>query len=239
MNYYEYWDKLSAECDAFHEYASSRLEEFKADFELKKCRKVLSTYTHGLGIVSPSKMTKYIIRNYKSGRVIKTVKPGQLYEAAYYDNEDNPLAVESYSQLSPDGGYTQRSETRYFVNYGGSVWTAFFSESGLIYNEHYKIVYDDDHRLKGLYRINAGNSLQVMAEEYDYSEIEQCIVTCLFTDYTGRASGTSKDIPIGYKGSPAIQWKYVLKLDEKGKHKAITTYKNINGEFVFNEHIDF
>ena len=239
MNYYEYWDTLSVECDAFHEYASRRLEEFKADLELKKIRKVMSTYGHGLGIVSPSRMTKYIIRNYKCGRVIKNVKPGQLYKVAYYDREDSPLAVESYSQLSPDGGYTQRSETKYFVNYGGSVWTVLFSESGMICYEHYKIVYDDDHRLKGLYKINAGNSLQVMAEEYDYSEIGQGIVTCIFTDYVGRASGTSKDIPIGYKGAPAIQCKYVVNVDEKGKHKAITTYKNINGEFVFNEHVDF
>ncbi|MBP5578235.1 MAG: hypothetical protein J6X56_01940, partial [Ruminococcus sp.] len=169
MNCYEYWDRLSAECDAFHEYARCHLEEFKTEFENKKIIKVMSTYADGLGIVSPSKMTKYIIKNYRSGRVIKTVKPGQLYEVAYYDNEDNPLAVESYSQLMPDGGYTKRSETRYFVNYDDSVWTALFSESGLIYNEHYKIVYDDDRRLKGLYQINAGNSLQVMAEEYDYS----------------------------------------------------------------------
>ncbi|MBO4524727.1 MAG: hypothetical protein J5723_08620, partial [Ruminococcus sp.] len=192
-NYYEYWVVFSAECDAFHEYACYHLEEFKTEFENKKIRKVMSTYADGLGIVSPSKMTKYIIKNYRSGRVIKTVKPGQLYEVAYYDNEDNPLAVESYSQLTPDGGYTKRSETKYFVNYGNSVWTALFSERGMIYNEHYKIVYDNNHRLKGLYQINAGNSLQVMAEEYDYSEIEQGIVTCIFTDYVGKASGTSKD----------------------------------------------
>lgn len=239
MNCYDYWDALSAECDDFHDYACYHLEEFKTEFENKKCRKVMSTYGRGLGIASPSKMTKYIIKNYKSGRVIKSVKPGQLYKVTYYDSEDSPLAIESYSQISPDGGYTQRSETRYFVNYGDSIWTALFSESGLIYNEHYKIKYDDNHRLKGLYQINAGNSLQVMAEEYDYSEIEKGIVTCLFTDYVGKASGTSKDIPIGYKGSPAIQWKYVVNIDEKGKHKAITVYKNINGEFVFNEHVDF
>ena len=236
MNHYEYWDRLSAECDDFHEYAYNHFEDFKTDLEQKKCRKVISTYGRGLGIASPSKMTKYIIKKYKSGKVIKNVKPGQLHKVTYYDSEDAPLAVESYSQLSPDGGYTQRSETRYFVNYGNSVWTALFSERGMLYNEHYKIVYDDNHRLKGLYQINAGSSLQVMAEEYDYSEIEQGIVKCIFTDYVGKAAGTSKDIPIGYKGSPAIQWKYVVNIDEKGKHKAITVYKNIDGKFVFNEH---
>ena len=59
--------------------ACYHLEEFKTEFENKKCRKVMSTYGRGLGIASPSKMTKYIIKNYKSGRVIKSVKSKQNY----------------------------------------------------------------------------------------------------------------------------------------------------------------
>lgn len=238
MNLYEYWDELSDQCDVFHEYAWDHLEEFIAELEQRKCRKVISTYGRELGIASPSRMTKYIVRKHKSGKVIKNVKPGQLYKVTYFDSEGFPLAVESYDAISHNDGEVGRSGTRYFVKYGDSVWTAWFSERGGLFNEHYKIVYDDEQRLKGFYRMNAGNSLQVMAEEYDYSEIESGIVTCLFTYYVGRLSGSSKDIPIGYKGSPAMQLKYVINVDDKGKYKALTIYKNINGEFVFNEHIE-
>lgn len=239
MNYYEYWDALSTECDAFHEYAWYHLEEFQTELEQKKCKKVISTYFSGLGIASPSKMTKFIIGKYKCGRIIKNVKPGQMYKVTYFDNEGFPIAIESYDSISRNSEYLEKSGTRYFVKYGDSVWTACFYGEGSLFNEHYKIVYDDEQRLKGFYKMNAGNSLQVMAEEYDYSEIESGLVTCLFTDYVGKSSGSSKNIPIGYKGSPAIQWKYVINVDEKGKYKALTVYKNINGEFVFNEHVDF
>lgn len=239
MNYYEYWDALSTECDAFNEYAWYHLEEFQAELEQKKCKKVISTYFSGLGIASPSKMTKFIIGKYKCGRIIKNVKPGQMYKVTYFDNEGFPIAIESYDSISRNSEYLEKSGTRYFVKYGDSVWTACFYGEGSLFNEHYKIVYDDEQCLKGFYKMNAGNALQVMAEEYDYSEIESGLVTCLFTDYVGKSSGSSKDIPIGYKGSPAIQWKYVINVDEKGKYKALTVYKNINGEFVFNEHVDF
>lgn len=238
MNYYEYWDSLSVECDVFHDYAWNHLEDFLKELEEKKCRKIISTYGRDLGIASPSKMTKYIIRKHKRGRVIKNVKPGQLYKVTYFDSDGFPLAVESYDVASSKSVDVGRSGTRYFVRYGGSVWTAWFSESGSLFNEHYKIVYDGEQRLKGFYKMNAGNSLQVMSEEYDYSEIESGIVTCLFTYYVGRLSGSSKDIPIGYKGSPATQWKYIINVDEKGKYKELTVYKNINGEFMFNEHVN-
>lgn len=237
MNYYEYWEALSAECDAFHRYARSNYKKIKTEFELKECRKVISTYYCGLGIASPSKMTKFIIGKYKCGRIIKNVKPGQIYKATYFDSDNFPLAIESYGSVSHND---KKNTTRYFVKYDNATWTACYTEGNVILlSEHYKIVYDDKQRLKGFYQMDAGLSLQVMAEEYDYSEIESGIVTCLFTDYIGKLSGSSKNIPIGYKGSPAIQWKYVINVDEKGKYKALTVYKNINGEFVFNEHVDF
>ncbi|MBO5319542.1 MAG: hypothetical protein J6B01_07060 [Ruminococcus sp.] len=239
MNLYEYWDSLSAECDNFHEYAWNHLDDFITDFEAKRSKKVVSTYFSGLGIASPSKMTKYIIRKYKCGRVIKNVKPGQLYKVTYFDSEGSPLAVENYDEIIRDSADVGRSGTRYFVKYGNAVWTAWFSERGSLFNEHYKILYDEKQRLKGFYKMNAGNSLQVMAEEYDYSEIESGIVTCLFTNYLGKSSGSSKDIPVGNKGAPAIQWKYVIEVNEKGEYTSLTVYKNINGDFVFNEHVDF
>ncbi len=238
MNYYEYWDALSNECDDFHEYAWNHFEEFLTELEQNKYRKIISTYGSDLGIASPSKMTKYIVKKHKCGRVIKNVKPGQLYKVTYFDSNDFPLAVESYDVISPNNADVEKSGTRYFVKYGNAVWTAWFSESGGLFNEHFKIVYDDKQRLKGFYKMNAGNSLQVMAEEYDYSEIESGVVTCIFTYYVGRLSGSSKDVPIGYKGSPATQWKYIINVDEKGKYKALSVYKNINGEFVFNEHVE-
>lgn len=237
MNLYEYWDALSAECNAFHRYARSNYKKIKTDFEHKECRKVISTYSSGLGIASPSKMTKFIIGKYKCGRIIKNVKPGQMYKVTYFDSEGFPLAIENYGSVSRND---KKNTTEYFVKYDNAIWTAWYTEGNVILlSEHYKIVYDDKQRLKGFYKMDTGLSLQVMAEEYDYSEIESGIVTCLFTDYVGKSSGSSKDIPIGYKGSPAIQWKYVINVDEKGKYKALTVYKNINGEFVFNEHVDF
>lgn len=236
MNLYEYWDAFSVECDIFHDYASDHLDDFIMDVEKRKYKKVLSTYGRDLGIASPSKLTKHIVGKYKSGRVIKNLKPSQLYKATYFDSAGFPLAVESYDISSSNSVEIGRSGTRYFVQYGDSVWTAWFSESGSLFNEHFKIVYDDEQRLKGFYKINAGNSLQVMAEEYDYSEIESGIVTCLFTYYVGRLCGSSKDIPIGYKGSPATQQKYIIRIDEKGRYKELTAYKNINGEFVFEKH---
>ena len=93
MNYYEYWDELSNECDDFHEYAWNHLEEFLTELEQNKYRKIISTYGSDLGIASPSKMTKYIVKKHKCGRVIKNVKPGQLYKVTYFDSNDFPLAV--------------------------------------------------------------------------------------------------------------------------------------------------
>ena len=239
MGLYEYWDALSAECDEFHAYAHDRLGEYKARTEKDVCIRKMSTYGRWLSIASPSILTKHIIRNFKTGRPIKSVKPGQLHQIVLYDSEGSPLAIEHYSTLSPDGGLTKRSETTYFTDYGGCVWTAMFYErSGWIQDEHFKIVYDDMQRLKGFYQINAHDSQQVYAEEYDHSKADEGIIVCLFTDYTGQAVHTSKDIPIGFKGSPAIQWRYEMNVDGKGKITALTTYKNTEGEFVFNEHVD-
>ncbi len=238
MGLYDHWDALAVECDEFHGYAQGRLDEFRAYTEENVCSRVMSAYSSGLGIASPSRLTRYIIRKFKPGRAIKNVKPGQLHEMILYDKDGRPLAIESYDRIPPDGGMTQRSETTYFTVYGGSVWTAVFSENhGWIYDEHYKIVCDDMHRLTGFYQMNA-HMQQVYAEEYDYSEIGDGIVTCLFTDYNGKAVNTSKDIPVGFAGSPAIQWRYVIDVDEKGKYAALTTYRNTQGEFVFNEHVE-
>ena len=243
MSLYEYWNDLSAECDEFHEYAWQHYDDLRQAFEQKECRKVLSTNSSWLGIASPSKMSKHIIRKYKSGRVIKNIKPGQIYKATYFDSNDEPAAIEYYNIFPPghvDDGIPTKGETLYFTEWHGAVWTAQYYENsyGLI-NKHFKIVYDEQHRLKGFYCMNASHSLQVYAEEYDYSEIASGIVTCIFTDYVGRLSGSSPDIPIGFPGSPAIQWKYAARVDEKGNYTALTTYKNTEGKFVQNEHVEF
>ena len=240
MELYGYWDALSAECDEFHAYAHDRLDEFRIYTEKNVCSQKICTYGGWLGIASPSTLTKFIIRNFKPGKVIKNIKPGQLHRRVLYDNSGKPLAIENYGTLSPDGGLAKRSETIYFTDYKGCVWTAMFYENHRwIQDEHFKIVYDDMQRLRGFYRINAHDSQQVYAEEYDYSRADEGIVVCLFTDYIGKAVHTSKDIPIGFKGSPAIQWRYEINVDDKGRYTALTTYKNTEGGFVFNEHVDF
>ena len=71
MNLYEYWDSLSAECDNFHEYAWNHLEEFLTELEQNKYRKITSTYGSDLGIASPSKMTKYIVKNINAAELSK------------------------------------------------------------------------------------------------------------------------------------------------------------------------
>jgi len=240
MTLYEYWDKLSAECDEFHDYAYMNYKDIKSYFESKKCncRKVMSTYSSDLGIASPSKMTKYIVKNHKCGWIIKKIKSGQQYEVVCYDGNGLTSVIDLYDYFPNGSSDAQKSSTIYFINYNGSIWTACFSERGYLSNRHYKIVYDETQRLKGFYEIGAANSLQVTAEEYDYSKIESGVMTCIYTYYVGRASGASKDIPIGYKGSPATQFKYDVELDEKGRYKAITTYKNVEGEFIFIEHMD-
>ena len=240
MNLYEYWDALCAECDAFHKYAWEReqYERFRSEFAQKNCRKVLSTFGRHLGIASPSVMTKFIINKYKTGRVIKQPKPDQMYQAVYFDGEGEPAAVEDYADMHP-GELCGRSETTYFVKWQDAVWTARYSENRHILDDtHFKIVYDAEHRLTGFYHIDAGNN-SLWAEEYDYSEAASGTVTCLFTYYVGKAHGSSKDIPIGFSGSPASQWKYIIEIDEKGTFRAMTTCKNQQGEFVRNEHVDF
>lgn len=238
MNLYEYWNAFSEECDAFHEYAQKHLEDFRAMLEQKQCRFVLSTCGSDLGIASPSKMTKYIIGKHKCGRIIKTVKPGQLYEKTYYDSEGNLLAVERFNDISSDTLPAKKGATIFFVEFNGAFWTAEFSENGHLFDNHHKIEYDEKHRLKGFYKLYAGHFLYVQAEEYDYSQMESGITICLFTYYAGNATGTSQEIAIGFSGSPATQMKYVAKIGEKGKFTAMDIYKNIKGEFIFQEHKD-
>lgn len=241
MELYGYWDDLISQASGFNRYVSSHYYDIVSDAEARKAVKVLSSYSSGLGIASPSKLTNHIVKKYKSGRIIKQPKPSQLYKAIYYDSEGQPVAIESFDKLRSDGELNGKTKTRYFIPYGGAVWTAWFwGEKNVIPdNEHHKIVYDDKNRLKGFYTIGCGPvSHWVSAEEYDHSEIGSGIVTCIFTYYVEHLSGSSKDIPIGYKGSPAIQWKYVINVDENGKYTALTSYKNIEGEFVYNEHTD-
>ena len=238
MDLYEYWNSFSDECDAFHVYAQKHLADFRTMFEQNQCRSVLSTCGSDLGISSPSSMTKYIIGKHKSGRVIKTVKPGQLYERTHYDSEGYPLAVERFNDIPSDTLPAKKGVTIYFVKFNGAIWTAEFSERGFLFDNHHKIAYDEKQRLKGFYKLYAGHSLHVEAEEYDYSQMESGIMICLFTYYSGNASGTSQEIAIGFSGSPATQMKYVVQIGEKEKFTAMDIYKNIKGEFVFQEHKD-
>lgn len=236
MSLYEYWNAFSDECDAFHAYAQKHLSDFRTIHEQNQCQSILSTCGSDLGIASPSKMTKYILGKHKGGRVIKKVKPGQIYERTYYDSEGYPLAVERFNDISSDTLPAKKGVTIYFVKYNGAIWTAEFSESGHLFDNHHKIEYDEKKRLKGFYKLYAGHFLYVQAEEYDYSQIESGIMICQFTYYAGNANGTSQEIAIGYSGSPAMQAKYVVKIGEKGKIIAMDIYKNIEGEFVFQEH---
>lgn len=240
MNLYEKWDALCAEADAFHAFARKpeQYEIFRKEAEQNACRKVLSSFPIGFGLASPSVMTKFIIKKQKNGRIIKQPKPGQPYQTIYYDAADNPVIVEDYADLHA-GDDPAKSESTYFVTWHDAVWSARYAEnSHRLDNIHYRSVYDEQHRLMTFCKLTAGYN-SMWAEEYDYSETQKGIVTCLFTFYAGQAQGSSKNIPIGFSGAPASQWNHIVCVNEAGFLQSMDVYKNIKGEFVFQNHTDF
>lgn len=242
MNLYEYWDALCAECDAFHQEMRDpgQYAQLHRELEQNACRNILSTYGYSLGLASPSVMTKFIIKNHKTGRVLRQPKPDQMYQAIWYDADGNPAAIEDYADMHP-GALCTKSETTFFVCRQDAVWTARYSEYSsrhTLDSTHFKIVCDAQQRLRGFYKITAGND-SLEAEEYDYSRADEGVVICLYTYYIGKAQGSSKEIPVGFKGSPAVQWKYEIEADETGRFKSLTTFPNKEGVFVRHEHITF
>lgn len=234
---YEKWDDLADEQKAFYNYILSENKHTELINKKKQCTNIkYATFFSGLGVVSPSKFTKHIIKGYKPGRFINNYRDGtDFVNKIYFDDNGEPLCIECFCGFEKDDPKVKKAVTEtYFVKYNGCRWTAcFFSESGKLFENSncYKIAEKDD-LLLGYYSMQASKGTAIIkAQEFDYSSINDGIVWCLYSDYTEGLSGSSKDIPPGYEHSPLEQWKYKIYLNEKGKNAKYELYKNIEGDF--------
>ena len=234
---YGKWDALAKEQKEFYNYIICENKHLELINKKESCTNIkYATFFSDLGVVSPSKFTKHIIKGYKSGRIIKNYQHGMDFvNKIYFEDDGTPLCIECFCGFEKDNPKVKKAVTEtYFVQYNGCIWTVcFFCESGKLFEDNncYKIV-EENGLLLGYYSMQASKGTAIItAQEFDYSAVEDGIVWCLYSDYVEGLSGTSKDIAPGFKNSPMEQWKYKIYLNEKGKYAKYELYKNIEGDF--------
>ncbi|MDE6592507.1 MAG: hypothetical protein K2K57_05520 [Oscillospiraceae bacterium] len=235
---YRKWDILANEQRMFYDHLA-RSDKYAEFIKAKEnCAYVkYATFFRGLGVVSPSKFTKHIIGGYKRGRIIKNNADKKFVNKIYYDRNNMPVCIECFCGFDKnDPGVKIPVHETFFTEYNGCRWTvSYFTESKKIFKDFdcYKIA-EKDGRLLGLYELEcSGETAIISSEEYDYSDIDDKVIWCTYSNYVEGLSGSSKDIPPGFKHSPMEEWKFKIYLNEKGKFAKYEMYKNIEGCFKF------
>ena len=160
---------------------------------------VYTTYAHSLGIASPSLVNYRVIGGHTRGRILKKpVKEGDRYNMIVYGEDRRPVSVTHVNEFG-------RRETYFFFDLDGYSWAMELRESdNPLYNgkhpygEVFKWRYDSRGRIEHLAEISNGHSS--ITEKYEYLDDGSCV--CHMYYYVPGRSGSSKDIPAGFKGSP-------------------------------------